>query len=177
MEKNRQTIKLESNIKKIADLKLDDAKIDLMEDSIFGSLSSVMNKQESSATLVEVLFTYYNTSTEFFELANEIPFSFCAKEVVDVIGMEDHGVDDKKYENKCSRATFPPTALNKANAVVLKATFPNMPIDNEEGQKCFKKLMCYFLVEQVLLCARDGKKLRSKYWSLVADAELREKCN
>ncbi|MFS7902995.1 hypothetical protein Hanom_Chr01g00018411 [Helianthus anomalus] len=114
---------------------------------------------------------------KFFELLNEIPFSFCAKEVADVIGMEDHGVDDKEYENKCSRATFPPTALSKANAAVLKATLPHMPIDNEEGQKCFKELMCYFLVEQVLLCARDGKKLRRKYWSLVADAKLREKCN
>ncbi|MFS7902998.1 hypothetical protein Hanom_Chr01g00018451 [Helianthus anomalus] len=46
-------------------------------------------------------------------------------------------------------------ALSKANVVVLKATLPHMPIDNEEGQKSFKELMCYFLVEQVLLDARD----------------------
>lgn len=179
MEKKKQDVKLDSNIKKIAELRLGEEKLNLMKDSIFSSLSSIVNTRESSATLVEVLSRYYNTSTKSFELPNGIPFSFCSKEVADIIGMRDDGMDVQVLVKQCAQSTcsFPPKALSKATAAELKEKLGEMAVEDEESKKCFKELLSYFLVEQVLLCGRDAKKLRVRYWPLVENAELREKCN
>ncbi|KAJ0575253.1 hypothetical protein HanPSC8_Chr05g0188761 [Helianthus annuus] len=178
LEKNRQPIKLHSNLKKIVDLGLGEEKVKLMKESVFGNLSSVVNKRESSATLVEVLSKYYNSSNKMFELPNGISFSFCSKEVADIIGMEDKGVDIHEYM-QCSKNSFvfPPKALSKPSPGDLKKKLKDMSIDDDASKKSFKELMSYFLVEQVLLCARDAKKLRKVYWPLVENVDWRENCN
>ena len=93
--------------------------------------------------------------------------------MADIIGMEDNGVDIDEYEKGAAKD------LNIATAAELKKKLGEMSIDNEESKKRFKELMSYFLVEQVLLCGRDTKKLRNSkgYWPLVENAELRENCN
>ncbi|KAJ0568919.1 hypothetical protein HanRHA438_Chr05g0204791 [Helianthus annuus] len=178
LEKNRQPIKLHSNLKKIVDLGLGTEKVKLMKESVFGNLSSVVNKRESSATLVEVLSKYYNSSNKMFELPNGISFSFCSKEVADIIGMEDKGVDIHEYM-QCSKSSFvfPPKALSKPSPADLKKKLKDMSVDDDASKKYFKGLMSYFLVEQVLLCARDAKKLRKVYWPLVENVDWRENCN
>ncbi|KAL9995842.1 hypothetical protein Hdeb2414_s0765g00944361 [Helianthus debilis subsp. tardiflorus] len=178
LEKNRQPIKLHSNLKKIVDLGLGTEKVKLMKESVFGNLSSVVNKRESSATLVVVLSKYYNSSNKMFELPNGIYFSFCSKEVADIIGMEDKGVDIHEYM-QCSKSSFvfPPKALSKPSPADLKKKLKDMYVDDDASKKSFKELMSYFLVEQVLLCARDAKKLRKVYWPLVENVDWRENCN
>ncbi|KAJ0787907.1 hypothetical protein HanPI659440_Chr05g0185621 [Helianthus annuus] len=171
LEKDRQPIRLHSNLKKIVDLGLSDEKVKLMKESVFGNLSSVVNKRESSATLVEVLSKYYNSSNKMFELPNGIYFSFCSKEVADIIGMEDKGVGIHEYV-QCPKASSKPTTLAD-----LKKKLKDMSIDDDASKKYFKGLMSYFLVEQVLLCARDATKLRQVYWPVVENVDWRENCN
>ncbi|KAJ0583202.1 hypothetical protein HanOQP8_Chr05g0171891 [Helianthus annuus] len=175
LEKNRQPIKLHSNLKKIVDLGLSDEKVKLMKESVFGNLSSVVNKRESSATLVEVLSKYYNSSNNMFELPSGIYFSFCSKEVADIIGMEDKGVDIHEYV-QCSKGSSA-SSSKPATPADLKKKLKDMSVDDDTSKKCFKELMSYFLVEQVLLCARDAKKLRKVYWPLVENVDWRENCN
>ncbi|MFS7934209.1 hypothetical protein Hanom_Chr05g00388891 [Helianthus anomalus] len=171
LEKDRQPIRLHSNLKKIVDLGLSNEKVKLMKESVFGNLSSVVNKRESSATLVEVLSKYYNSSNKMFELPNGIYFSFCSKEVADIIGMEDKGVGIHEYV-QCPKASSKPTSLAD-----LKKKLKDMSIDDDASKKYFKGLMSYFLVEQVLLCARDATKLRQVYWPVVENVDWRENCN
>lgn len=189
--KHKQSIKLMSNLKKIADLNLGD-KVDLMKNSVFASLSSVTNKRESSGTLVEAVCKYYNASRKLFELNDGTCFGFCSKEVADIIDMEDSGIDYEEYEKQCSklstqfpfylkelRAKFVEGDANEGAIMAshMKEILRNMTVDDDESKQKFKQLMSYYLIEQVLLCARNDKKPRSTMWWLVNNLEICETVN
>ncbi|KAK9077288.1 hypothetical protein SSX86_005625 [Deinandra increscens subsp. villosa] len=185
----RQPIVLVSGTKKIVDLNLGIKKVDLMKDSIFGSLTSITNKRESSATLIEVLCKYFNPSKKVIELNKNTPFSFCTKEIAEVVGMDNSGIDYQHYLEQYSdpSSKFPPYLVNlKAkfdvvakkgiSASQMKNILREMPVDDDKGKRRFRKLIMYYIIEQVLLCC-STKNMRGRRWWLVKNLEACESIN
>ena len=186
----RQPVKLNSNLQKITGMELGKHKLDLMKDSVFGILSSVTNKRESSGTLIEVLCKYYNPVKAVFELNEKTSFRFCTREIANILGMEDRGVNFEDYEKQFADTTlkFPEyvTGLKakfskgKAKAITeanVKEILKGMTVDDEESKQQFRQLMTYYLLEGVLLCGSNSKMPRSSMWWMVNDLEACESVN
>jgi prophage antirepressor-like protein len=63
-----------------------------MRDSVFSHVTNIQNDKESSASLITLFSDFYDTTTRRFVLNNNTSFSFCAKEVADVLGLENIGL-------------------------------------------------------------------------------------
>lgn len=161
-----------------------------MKDSVFGILSSVTNTRESSGTPVAVLCNYYNPSTAVFELNDKTSFSFCTREIANVIGMEDSGTRFLDYEKQCSSnsskfpdylddliAKFGKKAQGSITEANLKEILREMTVDDAESKQQFRELMTYFLIEEVLLCSSNSKMPRSSSWWMVNNLEACESIN
>ncbi|GKE36655.1 hypothetical protein Tco_1460060 [Tanacetum coccineum] len=180
-----------SNIRKIATLNLGKNKVDLMQDSVFGRLSSVTNKRESSGTLVAVLCKYYDPSKEVFELNDKTRFSFCTKEIANTIGIKDSGIDYQEYIEQYSdvsseypkylmdlRAKFVGDAGKRDITVAnMKDILREMTVDDDESMRQFRELMTYYLIEEVLLCSSNAKIPRKTMWWTVRNLEACESVN
>nr|GEW88104.1 RHD3/Sey1, P-loop containing nucleoside triphosphate hydrolase [Tanacetum cinerariifolium] len=181
-----------STLKKIADLNLDNNKVDLMKDSIFGSLSSVTNKKESSATLVASLCSLYDPSKRVFQLKDKTCFSFCTQEIAKMIGMQDSGIDFRDYKEQCMSLSsgFPKHLMDIRDKFVdnakrggpitashIKDILRKMTVGDDESKLHFKKLMIYYLIEEVLLCGGNSKNPRKNVWRLVRNLEKGEFVN
>jgi len=52
-----------------------------------------------------------------------------------------------------------------------------MPVKEEQSKSNFKQLLSYFLIEKILICAPDPKKLCSSSWRIVEDIDAPEQVN
>ena len=185
-----QPVKLQSNLKKIIGLELGKHKLDLMKDSVFGSLSSVTNIRESSGTLIQALCKYYNPVKAVFQLNEKTSFRFCTREIANILGMEDRGVNFEDYKNQFTDTTLkfpeyvtgPKDKISKGKAKPIteanvKEKLKGMTVDDEKSKQQFRQLMTYYLLEGVLLCGKDCKKPRSSTWWMVNDLEACESVN
>jgi len=57
----------------------------------------------------------------------------------------------------------------------LKQILRDMRVDDEEIKLWFKKLMWYYLVDQLLLCSSNTKYLRKSLWRLLEDLKIFDK--
>ncbi|GKE79397.1 hypothetical protein Tco_1545517, partial [Tanacetum coccineum] len=188
--KARQQIKLMSGLKKIVNLNLEKNKSDLLKDSVFGNLTKITNKKESSLLLLSPLYKSYDASKGVFEFNDEASFSFCTQEIANVIAMKDRGISLEEYEECLSSSPHFPQYLyhlrdqcvtgveGKILATHIKPMLNGMSIGDDEGKLLFKKLMIYYLIEEVLLCEANSTRVpRAKTWHLVEDIERCESVN
>jgi prophage antirepressor-like protein len=63
-----------------------------MRDSVFSHVTNIQNDKESSSSLIKLFSDFYDPTTRRFVLNNNTSFSFCAKEVADVLGLENIGL-------------------------------------------------------------------------------------
>nr|GEY31413.1 protein root hair defective 3 [Tanacetum cinerariifolium] len=175
-----------SSLKKITEFILDSDKVDLMKDSPFKGLASVTNKRKSSAILVQALCSSYDASNRVYQLNENTSFSFCSQEIADVLGIQDSGINFKEYEKECKKShplRFPEYLTDLRTELVgegisgpmkaphIKEILKRMGVGSDEGKACFKQLMSYYLMEEVLMCSSNSKKPRIGTWSLVTDLE------
>lgn len=77
---------------KIANLCLDDLKKSFVENNEW---------KKCSATLVFALCDYYVPESKSFQLYSETCLTFCSREAVEVLGMEDLGNDIAQFSPFC----------------------------------------------------------------------------
>ncbi|XP_074375698.1 uncharacterized protein LOC141717493 isoform X3 [Apium graveolens] len=189
---NRQPVKLTSSLKKISDFNLSCEKKELFKNSKLASLASIKNNKESSAALVETISSFYSLSENKIFI-NEKVFSFCPKEVADVLGITvndtDIDFDVFREETKCISAKYP-EALYKLRKDVLnigreqkmtpdnlKRLINDMSVEKEEHKILFVQLLNYYYIEQFALCYSNPKQPRPTLWRYVSDLEKFEKVN
>ncbi|KAL6552290.1 hypothetical protein OROHE_007654 [Orobanche hederae] len=146
---------------------------------------------ESSSTLIGALSLLYDTEKSLFELNEKVSFSFCPREVASVLGIKDIETDFQTYwkDTKDLCKKFPKSllclgkeCLNVDHEVTFKAShfkelLNNMKVVEEEHKSFFMQIMCYYIIEQLLMCSRNTKKPRSSYWGLVIDLDAFEAVN
>lgn len=170
--------------------KLDAEKKDLFKKSQFSALANVNNETESSSTLLGALSLLYDSEKNLFKLNENVSFSFCAREVASVLGIKDTGtVNFETYLKDTSVQKFPKSlrslrkeCLNVDHEVTFKAfhfrdLLNNMKVVEEEHKSLFMQIMCYYIIEQLLMCGGNTKKPRSSYWGLVIDLDAFEAVN
>lgn len=117
-------------------------------------------------------------------------FSFCAREVASVLGINDTGtVNFETYFKDTSYKSFPESLLRLRKEcldVAYKVTFEpkhfkdlvsEMKVVEEEHKSLFMQIMCYYIIEKLLMCSTAAKKPRSSYWGLVIDLDAFEAVN
>lgn len=157
-----------------------------MSGTKFAAIATISNKKESSSTLPLWLAEVYDEEENIFFFNDRVSFSFCPKEVADVLGISDtNGIN---YEDLVkTNLKIPPKVpesvfelrrkLGLENIKVLKAldyrkTISDMPVEEEKDQYLFKQLMCYYILENFLMCGNNEKSPRAKTWKLVADLDV-----
>lgn len=189
-----QPIKSSSNLKKLKGLNLTESKKKLMETSIFRKLVNVQNFRESSGTLVFSLATCLKvtgkemeTGKITFEFKNST-FSFCVKEVEQVLGMENTGISVSEYvkafEEKDFKKYIPDflecfklDSINSLSSKVLKDKLRTMEINNDNDKAFFQKIMHVFSIDQMLLPSTNYQVVSPKYIYLVDAPEMINRCN
>ncbi|GJV42257.1 phospholipase-like protein [Tanacetum coccineum] len=104
--------------------------------------------------------------------------------------MKDRGISLEEYEECLSSSPHFPQYLyhlrdqcvtgveGKILATHIKPMLNGMSIGDDEGNLLFKKLMIYYLIEEVLLCEANSTRVpRAKTWHLVQDIERCESVN
>ncbi|CAJ2659145.1 unnamed protein product [Trifolium pratense] len=180
-----QDIKISSVLKKITNLQLTSEKQLLMENSIFSKLVQVKNKRESSSALISVLSSLYDAESRKFVFNNETSLSFCIREVAEVLGIENTGTDhifsteNSAYNNFLDelKVFFNWEEDKEFKASDLKNLLREMPIINDQSKLYFRQLLFFYLVDQVLVCSGNSKKLNPKSWGAVQDLHAFEKIN
>jgi hypothetical protein len=117
---------------------------------------------------------------------NYASFSFCVKEVADVIDIKDTGTSSLAISHE---ATFPQFIFDlkrelnlplskKLTTSEVKFILQNMDIADEESQTNFRKLLSFFWIEHILLCPfADPKLPRSSYSPIVENLDALENVN
>nr|GEU37110.1 reverse transcriptase domain-containing protein [Tanacetum cinerariifolium] len=177
-------VRLMGGPKRIAKLKLEENKSDLLKDSVFRDLSKITSPKESSSLLLTPLYRSYDAHKGVFVFNDEASFSFCSKEIAEVTGMRDSGISLKEYEEGLSsfphfpqylfklRGELVSGAKGKISANHIRAMLMGMSVGDDEGKLIFKKLMIFYLMEEVLLCEANSSRVpRAKMWQLVEDIE------
>ncbi|CAJ2641884.1 unnamed protein product [Trifolium pratense] len=180
-----QDIKISSVLKKITNLQLTSEKQLLMENSIFSKLVQVKNKRESSSALISVLSSLYDAESRKFVFNNEASLSFCIREVAEVLGIENTGTDhifsteNSAYNNFLDelKVFFNWEEDKEFKASDLKNLLREMPIIDDQSKLYFRQLLSFYLVDQVLVCSGNSKKLNPKSWGAVQDLHAFEKIN
>nr|GEY51863.1 hypothetical protein [Tanacetum cinerariifolium] len=173
-------------LKRIAILNLEENKSELRKDSIFGDLSKITNPKESSALLLTPLYQSYDVNKGIFVFNDEASFSFCSKEIADATGMRDSGISLKEYEEGLSSSphfpqyVFEPRgelvngAEGKIMANHIRTMLMKMSVDDDEKKLIFKRLMIYYLFEEVLLSEANSNWVpRAKIWLLALKSRTR----
>lgn len=175
--KNKQPFKLISNVKKIADLSLDDDKLTLMKDSTFGNLSAVNYSRESSALLAKALCRLYDDNNNVIKLNEDTTFTFCSKEVATALGMLEGQPDYADYINEAPsiirtlfsgfQEDFQDINFAKMQAATVKRILKECKVDNEDRRQRFKILMIQFLLEEVLIPRDFAVRPEPYRWNMV----------
>ncbi|KAI3494076.1 hypothetical protein L1887_41290 [Cichorium endivia] len=175
--KNKQPFKLISNVKKIADLSLDDDKLTLMKDSTFGNLSAVNYSRESSALLAKALCRLYDDNNNVIKLNEDTTFTFCSKEVATALGMLEGQSDYADYINEAPsiirtllsgfQEDFQDINFAKMQAATVKRILKECKVDNEDRRQRFKILMIQFLLEEVLIPRDFAVRPEPYRWNMV----------
>ncbi|GJT61993.1 hypothetical protein Tco_1005526 [Tanacetum coccineum] len=141
----------------------------------------IISSVESSLLLLSPLYKSYDASKGVFDFNDEASFSFCTQEIADVIAMKDRGISLE--ECLSSSPHFPQYLYHlrdqcvtgvegKILATHIKPMLNGMSIGDDEGNLLFKKLMIYYLIEEVLLCEANSTRVpRAKTWHLVQDIQ------
>ncbi|GKD68443.1 hypothetical protein Tco_1322533 [Tanacetum coccineum] len=136
------------------------------------------------------LYRSYDAHKGVFVFNDEASFSFCSKEIAEVTGMRDSGISLKEYEEGLSSSPHFPQYLfklrgelvsgakGKISANHIRAMLMGMSVGDDEGKLIFKKLMIFYLMEEVILCEANSSRVpRAKMWQLVEDIEKCETVN
>ncbi|PWA90186.1 hypothetical protein CTI12_AA103780 [Artemisia annua] len=112
----------------------------------------------------------YDAHKGVFVFNDEASFSFCSKEIAEVTGMRDSGISLKEYEEGLSSSPHFPQYLfklrgelvsgakGKISANHIRAMLMGMSVGDDEGKLIFKKLMIFYLMEEVLLCEANSSR-------------------
>nr|GEV49784.1 protein root hair defective 3 [Tanacetum cinerariifolium] len=157
-------------LKRIANLNLEENKSKLLKNSIFGDLLKITNPKESSALLLTPLYQSYDVNKGVFVFNDEASFSFCSKEIADATGMRDSGISLKEYEEGLSSSPhFPQYVFELRGELVngaegkimpnhIRTMLMKMSVDDDEKKLIFKRLMIYYLFEEVLLSEANSNR-------------------
>ncbi|KAL5098626.1 hypothetical protein RYX36_002953 [Vicia faba] len=155
-----------------------------MVNSVFYDVINIQNNKESSSIFIKLFGDFYDPTNRRFVLNNNTSFSFCAKEVADVLGIENTGPDfnapaAKKVPQfvKDLVIGYGVDSSGKISTTTIKELLKKMNVDDEESRLNFKKVLCYFLIEMFLIPSPDPKKPRTGSWSMVEDLDVYEKVN
>ncbi|CAI8617026.1 unnamed protein product [Vicia faba] len=183
-EEIRQSVKLGAGLATLCKLKLSPEKKNLMVNSVFYDVINIQNNKESSSIFIKLFGDFYDPTNRRFVLNNNTSFSFCAKEVADVLGIENTGPDfnapaAKKVPQfvKDLVIGYGVDSSGKISTTTIKELLKKMNVDDEESRLNFKKVLCYFLIEMFLIPSPDPKKPRTGSWSMVEDLDVYEKVN
>lgn len=192
---SRQPIKTSSNLSKIKKLNLDTDKKSLMKSTIFHKFVDIENFRECSGTLVAALSKCLNvaemenTDKIEFQFKNAT-FSFCAKEVAQVLGMELTGSDYaecleaamKKAESNNGKIPdflecFNLSSISSLKSFALKEKLMTMATVQESDKALFLKLMNLFCIDQILVPSTNYQFVKQNSILLVNAPELVRACN
>lgn len=155
-----------------------------MRDSVFSHVTNIQNDKQSSASLIKLFSDFYDPTTRRFVLNNNTSFSFCAKEVADVLGLENTGLSlstpAAKRVPKFVYDLMKECDLGSSREIstaTIKKLLSQMDVNDEESKLNFKKLFCYFLIEMFFIPSPDPKKPRTSAWAMVEDLNIYEKVN
>lgn len=155
-----------------------------MENSVFHKLVQVSHARQGSAPLDSTLCTFYDTKNRCFVFNDQTSFCFCTKEVAHVLGIKDGGNAYNVFSKDSQIPTFLEILKNEhiggggsLQPKHLKQILRDMRVDDEERKLWFKKLMSYYLVDQLLLCSSNVKHLRKSIWKVVEDLEIFDNIN
>ena len=149
-----------------------------MENSVFHKHVQVTHPRQGSAPLDSALCKFYDTKSRCFVFNDKTSLSFCTKEVGHVLGIKDEGNAYKYHKDGQIPGFFEilknehggeSLQLKELEVKHLKQILKDMKVDDEERKLWFKKLMSYYLVDQLLLCSSNIKYLHKGLWRVVED--------
>ncbi|XP_057441107.1 uncharacterized protein LOC130733069 isoform X2 [Lotus japonicus] len=159
-----------------------------MEKSIFSNLVQVRNVRESSGTLIRLFCRLYHPENKNFVLNNRgVTFRFCAEEVAHVLSIKNTGTDLVNTKGKefpqflfdlCNK--YPPKKKAPTTTIItsmIKSVLNQMLVNDEESKFRFKQLLCYYLIEKILMCSANPKAPRMSFWGIVENLEALEQVN
>jgi hypothetical protein len=127
---------------------------------------------------------FYDPINQCFVFNDKTSLRFCTKEVANVLGIEDGGDPYKFVCSKDNKILDFVETLKKEHSVQgtleikhLRLILQNMKVDDEERKVWFKKLMSYYVVDELLMCSSNTKIVRKNNWRVVEDLGTFEKIN